>query len=282
MTELVEAQCAPRLVIRPRKSWLPLSPREIWEFRELSLRFAARDVTLRYRQTALGVGWVILQPLLGAGVLSFVFGQVAGLPAPEGVPYFLFSLVGLVGWMAFSQTAMRSSGSLIANASMVQKVFFPRLLLPLSTVLSTMVDVLVSLGLMVILLVVNATWSGLAFVTFPLWLILLICLGLGIGLVTSALAVTYRDIQHITPIAMQLLLYATPVAYALNMVPASGRWVVELNPLTGALEGFRWSILGGEPPRLALVAYASLAAAGAFLLGLLTFNRRERQFADVI
>src|SRR5262249_20586375 len=151
---------------------------------------------LRYRQTALGVIWVVLQPLLGAGILTFVFGSVAGLPAPEGIPYFVFSLVGMVGWTAFSQVAMRSSGSLVGNASLVQKVFFPRLLLPVSTVLSTAVDVAVSLSLLAVLLVVNGIWSGAAIVTFPLWLALFVLLGLGLGLGSSALMVRFRDVQY--------------------------------------------------------------------------------------
>jgi lipopolysaccharide transport system permease protein len=150
LTQLNER--TPSRILRPRKKWLPPNPREIWEFRSLLERFAARDITLRYRQTALGAVWVVLQPLLGAGILSFVFGNVAGLSAPAGIPYFVFSLVGMVGWTAFSQIATRSSGSLVANANLVQKVFFPRILLPLSTVLSTMVDVAVSLALVVVVM----------------------------------------------------------------------------------------------------------------------------------
>jgi lipopolysaccharide transport system permease protein len=272
----------PHRVLRPRRSWVPADPRELLEFRGLLARFAARDITLRYRQTALGVSWVILQPLLGAGILTFVFGSVAGLPAPEGIPYFVFSLVGMVGWTAFSQVATRSSASLVGNASLVQKVFFPRLLLPVSTVLSTAVDVVVSLGLLAVLLAVNGIWSGAAIVTFPLWLALFFLLGLGLGLASSALMVRFRDVQYVLPVAVQLLLFISPVAYSLDAVPAGSRQIYELNPLAGMLEGFRWSVLGTAAPSAASVAYSVVAAVLALAFGLLIFNRMEQEFADVI
>lgn len=261
---------------------MPADPRELWEFRGLLARFAARDITLRYRQTALGVVWVILQPLLGAGILSFVFGSVAGLPAPAGIPYFVFSLVGTVGWTAFSQVATRSSSSLVGNASLVQKVFFPRLLLPVSTVLSTAVDVAVSLCLVAVLLVVEGIWAGAALLTFPLWLALFVVLGLGLGLGSSALMVRFRDVQYVLPVGVQLLLFISPVAYSLDAVPAGSRTLYELNPLAGILEGFRWSVLGTEAPSAGLAAYSAATSLLILVVGLLIFNRMEQEFADVI
>src|SRR4051794_25880472 len=162
----------PLLTIKPRRSWLPTHPRELAEFRGLMARFAARDITLRYRQAALGVVWVILVPLLGAGILSFVFGGVADLSGPPGIPYFVFTLAGMVAWTGFSQVAIRSSSVLVANAQLVGKVYFPRLLLPLSTVLSTLVDVVVSLCLLVVLLGLSGVRPGLGVVTFPIWFVL--------------------------------------------------------------------------------------------------------------
>jgi lipopolysaccharide transport system permease protein len=272
----------PTLVIRPRVAWLPANPRELWEFRELLVRFAARDVTLRYRQTALGVIWVILVPLLGAGILSFVFGGVADLPAPDGLPYFVFSLAGMVAWTAFSQVANRSAGSLLANAGLVQKVFFPRLLLPFSTVLSTLVDVGVSLVLLGVLLAGYGLRPGWEIVTFPLWFLLVIAFGLGIGLTASALMVRYRDVQYILPVGIQFLLFASPVAYTLASVPDDARRVFELNPLTGLLEGMRWALIDTARPTPFLMAYASVSAVAALAAGLMVFSRMERQFADVI
>jgi lipopolysaccharide transport system permease protein len=246
------------------------------------VRFAARDITLRYRQTALGVTWVILQPLLAAGVLSFVFGRVAKLPAPPGIPYFLFSLVGLVAWTAFSQIAIRASNSLVSAAAMVQKVFFPRLLLPLSTVLSTLVDVGVSLVLVGVLLIVNHIWAGAAIVTVPIWLALVLVMALGVGLFATALMVRYRDVQYVLPVAIQLLLFATPVAYSISAVPASARWVFDINPLTGLFEGLRWAMLGTPAPPAGQIVYGVVGAAVSLAIGLAVFDRMERQFADVI
>jgi lipopolysaccharide transport system permease protein len=261
---------------------LPSDPRELWEFRGLLFRFAARDITLRYRQTALGAIWVILQPLLGAGILSFVFGNVANLEAPAGIPYFVFTMMGTVAWTAFSQVTTRSSGSLIANASLVQKVYFPRLVLPISTVLSTMVDVGVSLVLVLVLLAVNGVAPTAALLTFPLWLALFVVLGLGIGLAAGALMVRFRDVQYVLPVGVQMLLFLSPVAYTLAQVPASARTLYELNPLAGLLEGFRWSLLGSSPPSVGLAVYSIVVSLVLFVVGVLVFHRMERGFADVI
>jgi lipopolysaccharide transport system permease protein len=272
----------PLFVIRPRKGWLPAHPRELWGFRELLLRFAARDITLRYRQTALGVIWVVLQPLLAAGILAFVFGRVANLPAPAGIPYFVFSLAGMTAWNAFSNTLTRAGGVLVGNAQLVQKVFFPRLLLPLSTVISTLLDVAVSLVLAGVLMAIYRVGPGPAILLLPVWLLLVLMLGLGLGLGAGALMVRYRDVQYVLPVAVQFLLYASPVAYSLAAVPASARWLFDLNPLTGLLEGFRWSLIDTAAPSTPLTAYAIGASLVVLVVGLAMFNRMERQFADVI
>jgi len=272
----------PMLTIKPRRAWLPTHPRELWAFRELAVRFAARDITLRYRQTLLGALWVVLVPLLGAGILTFVFGGVADLPAPPGVPYFVFTLAGMVAWTLFSQITTRSSSSLVSNAGMVGKVYFPRLLLPISTVLSTLVDTAVALALLAVMLVVSGVWPGLAFLTFPIWMLLLIALALGIGLAAGALMVRYRDVQFVLPVAIQFLLFASPIAYTLASVPANARWLYDLNPLTGLLEGFRWSVLGMTRPSTGLMLYAGGVSLFMLVAGTAVFNRAERQFADVI
>jgi lipopolysaccharide transport system permease protein len=268
--------------LRPRRSWLPPHPRELWEFRGLLARFAARDVTLRYRQTALGATWVVLQPLLAAGILSFVFGSVAGLPAPAGIPYFLFSLVGMVGWTAFNQVTSRASNSLVGNAGLVQKIFFPRLLLPISTVLSTMVDIAVSIGLVAVLLVVYGVTPGAGIITFPLWLGLFVAIGLGIGCAAGALMVRFRDVGYVVPMLVSLLLFLSPVAYSLSEVPSGSRTWYELNPLAGLLEGFRWSILDTPPPSFGLAVYSAVTSLAVLAVGLVVFYRMERGFADVI
>ncbi len=273
---------SPWLVIRPHRSWLPADLRELWRFRGLLVRLGARDVTLRYRQTALGVTWVVLQPLLGAGVLSFVFGSVAGLEGPAGIPYFVVSFTGMVAWTVFSQISARASNTLVNHAAWIQKVYFPRILLPLSAALSTMADLAVSLALVAVLLAVYGIAPGLAVLTFPLWIALMIVAAVGISLVAGAVMVRFRDVQYVLPVVLQLALFLSPVAYTLDAVPESKRWLYQLNPLAELLEAVRWSLLGTRAPSVGLVAYGAGASLGVFFVGLLVFHRMERDFADVI
>jgi len=272
----------PRVSIRPRHSWLPAHPKEIWAFRSLLTRLAARDITLRYRQTALGVAWVVLQPLIGAGILSFVFGTIADLPGPPGIPYIVFSFVGMVAWTTFSQTLLRASTSLVSNSAMVSKVYFPRLLLPLSTSLSAALDVIVCMLMLAVLLVATGVAPSLPVLLLPVWLALLVGLGLGGGMAAGALMVRYRDVQFSLPVAVQFLLYASPIVYSLAVVPRSARSIYNLNPLSGLLEGFRWSVLNTPRPSTGLIVYSTCACVVLFLGGLMMFTRMERQFADVI
>lgn len=275
-------QPKPLFTIRPRRSWLPARPGELWRFRELMIRFVARDITLRYRQAVLGVVWVIVVPLLGAGILSFVFGGVANLQAPPGIPYFVFTLAGMVTWTAFSLIIVRASAVLLGNAQLVGKVYFPRLLLPISTVLSTLVDVGVSVALLVVMMAVTGVHPGLGVITLPLWFLAVLALALGGGLFFGALMVPYRDIQYIVPVGVQFLLFASPVAYTLASVPAHDQIWFELNPLTGLLEGTRWALIGTARPSVGLMAYSLACSLVALVLGTMVFSRMERQFADVI
>ena len=222
----------PHLTIQPTSGWAAINVRELWQFRDLLMSLAQRDVKLRYKQTALGVIWVVLQPLLAAGIFSFVFGKVAKLPS-DGLPYFLFSYAGLLGWNLFNNTLSKCSTCLVGNSQLISKVFFPRLVLPLSTVPSSLIDFGVALAMMAVLMVfyrVPPTW---AILLLPLWMAVLILLSLGIGLCTAALTVSYRDVQYILPVFLQILLYASPIAYALSAVPAHLRSVYLLNPLSG-------------------------------------------------
>jgi lipopolysaccharide transport system permease protein len=272
---------SPHLTIRPRSAFAPVNVRELWEFRDLLLVLAGRDVKLRYRQTVLGVAWVVLQPLLAAGILSFVFGQVARLPS-EGIPYFVFSFAGFLGWSAFSATLSKASSSLVGNASLVSKAFFPRLLLPLSVVGSVLVDLVVGLAMMAVLLVLSGIAPRPAVLLAPVWLIILLLTALGAGLGAASLMVRYRDVQYILPVASQLLLYASPVAYGLAAVPAAAQSVFLLNPLAGAIEAFRWSLLGTARLHVGGLVYSAGASVVIFVLGAIGFIRLERQFADVI
>lgn len=272
---------APDLVIKPPARWAPIRLRALWEFRDLLVRFAMRDITLRYRQTALGVTWVILQPLMAAGVFTFVFGKVAALPS-EGVPYFAFSYAGMLGWNLFSSTISKFSASLVGNAGLVSKIFFPRLVLPLSTLGSTLLDFVVALAMMVVILVVAGVAPGMGLAALPLWIVLAVMIGGGIGLLAAALMVKYRDVGYAIPVLTQILLYATPIAYSLSRVPSSALPWVKLNPLTGVMVGFRWSLLGTGRPDAFMVGWSAGVAVALFLVGAAVFSRMERQFADVI
>lgn len=271
----------PYLTIRPTSGWAALNLREVWRFRDLLMSLAGRDLKLRYKQTALGVIWVVLQPLMAAGIFSFVFGKVAKLPS-DGRPYFLFSFAGLLGWNLFNGVVSKSSTCLVGNAHLISKVYFPRLILPLSTVPSVMIDFAVAAGMMGVLMGIYRVPPTAAVMLLPVWMAILLLLALGIGLCTAALTVSYRDVQYILPVFLQVLLYASPIAYATSAVPENLRRWYLLNPLSGVLEGFRWSLLGTARPPMGAVVYAAAVAVGAFVIGAFSFKRMERKFADVI
>ncbi|MBS1846967.1 MAG: ABC transporter permease [Actinobacteria bacterium] len=198
------------------------------------------------------------------------------------MPYFVFSFAGMLAWTLYSTVVTRTTTVLVANASIISKVFFPRLLLPLSQVLSSLVDVAVSLALMAVLLVVYGVWAGPQIVLVPVWLALFVVFALGIGFAAGALSVRYRDVQYVVPFVIQFLLFATPIAYLVSSAPASKRWLFTINPLTGLFEGVRWSLIGTPPPSVGAITY-SLAAAVVFLVfGLVVFSKLENEFADVI
>ena len=275
----------PFLKIRPPRGWAPLNLRDVWQFRDLLMALAGRDLKLRYKQTALGVLWVILQPLMAAGVFSFVFGRIAQLPS-DGLPYLIFSYAGLLGWNLFSSTLNRTSSCLVGNAQLVSKIYFPRLVLPLSTVPSTLIDFGVALGMMAVLLLVYHVHPTFGLLTLPAWIALLLLLSLGVGLGTAALMVSYRDVGYILPVLTQILMYASPIAYgltyALKRIPPQYRTLYLMNPLAAPLEAFRASLLGTAWPPMTSLAYSAVASAIIFLIGAYSFKKMERKFADVI
>ncbi|HVW79642.1 MAG TPA: ABC transporter permease [Mycobacteriales bacterium] len=271
----------PRLVIVPRRRFSGVDLREALHYRDLLRAFAARDITLRYRQTVLGVAWVILQPLLGAVIFAFVFGRVAGLSS-DGLPYVVFGLAGLLAWNIFSSILTRASISLTSVGPMVSKVYFPRIALPLSVLGSVLVDFAVGFALQIAVLVYYHVSPGWRVVLLPAWLLLVVSLSSGIGLVASALAVRYRDVLQVVPIAIQFLMFLSPVGYQVAAVPAGVRWAVGINPLTGILQGFRWSLLGRGGLDTAQVAWSVVGSLAALALGVSIFSSLERDFADVI
>jgi lipopolysaccharide transport system permease protein len=258
-----------------------LNVREVWAFRDLIVTLAVRDIKLRYRQTYLGVVWVVLQPLLAAGVFSFVFGTVAKLPS-DGVPYIVFSYAGLLGWNAFTGMLLKTSHSMVGNAHLITKVYFPRLVIPISGILSTLLDAAVGLAPLAAMLAIYRVRPGLPLLTFPIWLFAFILLGTGLGLIAGALLVAYRDIGHLLPIATQAFMYASPVAYAASAVPASIVKIYSLNPLTHLLAGIRWALLNQAAPQPSSAAVSLVIVVVVFLAGAYAFQRMERRFVDII
>jgi lipopolysaccharide transport system permease protein len=269
------------IVITPPEPWSLPSVRELWESRELLYRFGQRDILLRYRQTAVGVVWVLLQPLAAAGVFAIVFGQVAKLPS-SGIPYVVFSYMGMLAWNLFNNVIGRGASSLVANQALVSKVFFPRMLVPLSTGLAVMLDHFIALALGIVLLVVFGINPGWPALLLPVWSALLLLFASGVALVASAVMVRYRDVAYVLPWLMQILLYAAPVAYSLEAVPANLSVFFELNPLTWYLEAYRWSLLGLSAPLWWQILGMFVVGTGGFAVGALIFSSYERQFADVI
>jgi lipopolysaccharide transport system permease protein len=281
LTPGLAPQRKPFVTIRPPSRWVPINLREMWHFHDLLTTFAIRDVKLRYRQTLLGVAWVILQPLAGAGILSVVFGQVANLPS-DGVPYFLFSYVGFLAWNVFSSTLTKSSASLLASSPLISKIYFPRLILPLSVTFSTVLDFVVAAVMGAVLLAWNGITPGAGILLMPVIFVLLLLRALGAGLIAAALNVSYRDIGYMLPVAVQLLLFASPVAYSVSAVPQNlQKWYL-LNPLSGLLEAFRWSVLGVGDLRVGALVYSAIVSVALFIVGGSSFRSLERKFADVI
>jgi len=269
------------LVIKPSPAWPPPEFSEMWHSRDLLIMLAGRDLRLRYRQTVLGVLWIVLQPLLGAAVFSLVFGRIARLPA-EGVPYFIFAYTGLVFWNLFSNILNRSSHALVQNAHLISKVFFPRLLLPLSGLVAALVDFAVGFAVLLGVLLFYRPTSLPGLSAVPLVMLILVALSLGAGLMAGALMVRYRDLQHLLPILLQLLLYVSPVGYAVSAVPNSLQWVYGINPLSAPIEAARSCLLGTRSLDPMTLLYPAALSVSALVLGTALFKRAERAFADVI
>ena len=270
----------PRLRIDSRRRWFP-DLRAVLRAKQLILLLSRRDITVKYRQTVLGSAWIFAGPLVSAGLFTFVFGRVADLPS-EGFPYFVFSYAGLLGWNLFSNTLSSVTSSLTNNAALLSKIYFPRLVLPLSTVLSTLVNTAISFGVMLALIQAYDIGFTARLLMLPAWLLLAMVLAMGIGLVLAAAAVSYRDISYMTPIFTSLFLYLSPVAYSTDAVPHELRVFYLFNPLTTIVEGCRWSLLGGASQPTWAIVYTIALALGALIVGMALFTRLESSFADVI
>ncbi len=273
---------ADSVVIEPAQGWSPLKLPELWEYREVLYYLIWRDIKVRYRQTAIGAAWAIVQPLMTMVVFSVFLGKLAGVPS-DGVPYPLFSFAALVPWAFFANGLTQSAGSLVASGSLITKVYFPRLLVPIGRVLSGLPDI----GLSFLVLLVLTVYYGhfhlsLQLLWLPMLAALALLTALGVGLWLSALNVQYRDIQHALPFLVQIWLFATPIAYPSSLLPEPWRTIYGINPMVGVVEGFRWALLGsGRSPGLPLIV-STVAALTLTVTGAFFFRRVERTFADVI
>jgi lipopolysaccharide transport system permease protein len=272
---------APLVEIAPTRGWRALDLAEVWRFRELLGVMAWRDVKVRYRQTLLGVLWVVAQPLMTMLIFTILLNRVGKIQADGGVPYSVFILSALVPWTFFSSAVLAASNSLIGSSHLISKVYFPRMIVPGASVLGSLVDMFVTLGLVAVLCAWHRVVPGPALAVLPFVALLTTIFAFGCGLWLSALNVEYRDIRVIVPFALQLWMYATPVAYPLRVLPENWRALVRANPMTGITETFRAAILGHAVPWSSL-AYSAAAAALVVITGAYYFRRVERQFADVL
>lgn len=271
----------PVVYLRPARGWAALNLGDLWHYRELLFFLTWRDLKVRYKQAALGVGWAVIQPVMNMIIFSIIFGQLAKLPS-DGIPYPIFSYAALLPWYLFSGALQRSSVSLVQNANLLTKVYFPRLVIPLATVLAALVDFCISL----LVLLGMCFYFGYPPGWTILWLIPLTLLALlsaaAVGTWFSALNVQYRDIQQMVPFLVQAWMYASPVAYSASIIP-TGNWrlVYALNPMTGVIQGFRWALFGGAPPDQSVLISAVVVLI-LLVTGLFYFRRMERTFADTV
>ncbi len=281
-TQERRANNRPVVHIEPSRGWVPLRFRELWEYRELLYFLVWRDIKVRYKQTIIGAAWAIIQPFFTMVVFSLFFGKLANVPSDE-IPYPIFSYAALVPWTFFANGLSQSSNSLVASANLIKKVYFPRLVIPISSVLSGVIDFalafLVLLGMMLfygIIPTVNVVW-------LPLFLLLALITSLGAGLWLSAMNVQFRDVRYAVPFLIQFWMFATPIAYPSSLIKDSLlRTLYGLNPMAGVVEGFRWALLGTETRPGPLIAASSLVALALLIGGLFYFRRMEKTFADVV
>jgi lipopolysaccharide transport system permease protein len=272
---------APSVVIKPRKGLFHLDLRAVWQYRELLYFLSWREIKVRYKQTAIGVAWAILQPLLTMVIFTLIFGKLAKIPS-DGLPYALFVFTALLPWGYFSQSISRSGTSLVGEANLIRKIYFPRLIIPLAAVMTPLVDFflgfLVLLGMMVWF---NVT-PGWGVVTLPLFILLALVTALSVSLWLSALNVKYRDVRYTIPFLIQFWMYATPIVYPVSLIPEKWRLLYSLNPMVGVTEGFRWALLGKESPDFSVIVGSTVIVMVVLSGGVIYFKHLERTFADVI
>ena len=269
------------IIVQPTQGWATLGLREIWQYRELLYFLIWRDIKVRYKQTALGAAWAIIQPFFTMVVFSLFFGRLAGIPS-EGVPYPVFSYAALVPWTFFANGLALSSNSLVGSANLLSKVYFPRLVVPAATILSGIVDFALAFIVLIGMMLVYGIMPTMNVIWLPFFLLLALITSLGTGLWLSALNVQFRDVKYIVPFLTQLWMFLTPIAYPSTMLPEPWRTLYGINPMAGVVEGFRWALLGTEMAVGPMIVVSAVVAVILLMSGAFYFRRMERTFADVV
>jgi len=269
------------LRIEPSSGWVSLRLQELWEYRELLYFLIWRDVKVRYKQTLLGAGWAIIQPVFTMLVFSLFFGRLAKVPS-DGIPYPLFSYTALVPWTFFAQGLAQSSDSLVGSSNLIKKIYFPRLAIPVGTVCAGMIDFALAFGVLILLSFSYGIRPTINVLWLPLFVLLALVTALGVGLWLSAFNVKYRDVKYVVPFFTQIWMFATPIAYPSSLLSGKWRIVYGLNPMAGVVEAFRWALLGAKTAPTAMIALSWLAALAILVGGAYYFRRMEKSFADVV
>jgi lipopolysaccharide transport system permease protein len=268
-------------VIQPSRGLFNLDLKGVWQYRELLFFLVWRDLKVRYKQAAIGVGWAIIQPLLTMIIFTIIFGEMAKIPS-DGIPYPIFSYAALLPWNYFAQALTRSSASLVGDSNLLRKVYFPRLIIPLATVVTPLFDFAISF----LILLVMMAWYGVAptwgIAALPVFLLFALMVALAVSLWLGPINVRYRDVGYAIPFLVQIWMYASPIVYPVSLVPEKWRVLYGLNPMAGVIEGFRWALLGSKSPNLLLVSVSVLFTLLLLLAGVVFFKRMERTFADII
>ena len=270
-----------RSVISPSKGWLSLNLKEVWEYRELLGILARRDVSVRYKQSIVGIGWAVIQPLLTMLIFTIIFGMFAKLPS-DGLPYPIFSYCALLPWTYFARSLGDSSDSLVGSSHLITKVYFPRLILPLSKVFSGLIDFAIAFAILLGMMAWYRIAPTKGLLALPLFIGIAMLAALGVGTWFTALNVRYRDVKFVVPFLIQFWMYASPVAYSTSIIPEKWQWIYGLNPMVGVIEGFRWAMLGKAAPSITLLLIPSLIIFAILISGLYYFKKMEKTFADII
>jgi lipopolysaccharide transport system permease protein len=280
---VLEGNRIPELVvIKPVKGWAPLNLKDLWIYRELIYFLTWRDLKVRYKQSVLGVLWAILKPFMNMVVFSIFFGTLAKVPS-DGIPYPIFAYVALLPWGFFESALLVSARSMLQSGGMVSKIYFPRIIVPLSSVFANLVDFLIAFVILIGMMIYYQIAPTINVLWLPLFLLLAMVTAIGVGLWFSALLVMYRDINYLLPFITQLWMFISPVVYSSSMVPEKWQWLYSINPMSGVVYGFRWALLGApESISLVSIGISSVIALIVFISGLFFFRRMERVFADMI